>query len=753
MSPAVKILVPARDAQTYQRLLELRREVFETEQKIPAELQVDTIDPKAIHFFIEQGDRVVACGRAYSTKPSVLEVGRVCVEASQRSQGLGAAIIESAIEFARAHGFSSVKLGAQCSSEEFYSKLGFVRCGEVYQEVGLPHVEMSLSLGASDSEGVSNLKFPLDGPGTHELQFDELRVVISKQIFVALQSSGLTGDSSGPAIQQLIYDLFEIPKNPDHGDLALPAVKLAKRLGISPIDLAKKISSEFSFDFAESITQVGPFVNFRFSKKFIAEQVVQALVSEEYFNRQLLFMPPRIMLEFSQPNTHKELHVGHMRNICLGLALTETFKYVGVPTVTATFPGDVGTHVAKCLWYLKHHNQEPVPQDARGAWLGAMYTKANNKLEEIASLPEGQEATAVMSQILKQLERKEGEYYDLWKETRAWSIEQMEEAYNWAELKFDAWFWESEVDSDSVALVKQLHKEGKLIESEGAIGMDLTDDNLGFCMLLKSDGNGLYGTKDLFLAFRKFNEHELDKSIYLVDLRQSHHFKQVFKVLEHIGFAHAADCYHLPYNYVELPDGPMSSRKGNIVAINSLINGMRDYIRDHYLAKHVGIWPDAEIQEVADCIGAGAIKYAMNSYEPGSKVVFSLEEWLKLDGQSGPYIQYCAVRINSLIRKGEAEGIAPQFDFSLMTDEEKLILLKLNEFNYIALGVCKTFKTNSLCTYLYEVAKLFNSYYANNRIVTEDKALSAHRLMFSKVITLVLEHGLRLLGIKVPQRM
>src|SRR5690606_12590649 len=298
------------------------------------------------------------------------------------------------------------------------------------------------------------------------------------------------------------------------------------------------------------------------------QHVVAPVLDGSFFKRDILDQNPKTMIEYSQPNTHKVLHVGHMRNLCLGNALIRMGRSIAADIIAVTYPGDVGTHVAKCLWYLKKHQDTPVPDgtpEEKGAWLGQIYTKATHKLDDELGTEKEDQNRAELTAILKQLESGSGEYYDLWRETREWSLRLMEKAYSWADVKFDRWFFESEVDAPSLKFAKELFEKGVLVKDQGAIGMDLSDDKLGFCLLIKSDGTGLYATKDVQLAKVKFEEFKVEKSVYIVDNRQAHHFKQVFKVLEKIGFKQAKDCFHLAYDVVELPDGAMSSRKGNIV--------------------------------------------------------------------------------------------------------------------------------------------------------------------------------------------
>ena len=749
----IQTCIPARDQLAYQEILALRKKVFVEEQSIAPEIEHDGYDPKAIHLFISDNKKIISCVRLYSKNIAELRLGRLCTIPEYRKKGYGKILMEAGVSFAKKEGFTKIAISAQSYLKNYYENFGFKVIGDTYQEAGIDHIAMELTLNNLNSVQSQKLQFPFSSEQSKELRYNSLKVRISYELVNFLLERNYITEEQRFEFENLATLSLGIPKDQKHGDYAFGCFQIAKKLNFNPVELANKLASEANFKFAKAIQNVGPYVNFHISNKIIEEEILAPIISKDYFSRSIVFMPPKIMFEFSQPNTHKELHVGHMRNICLGNALSNICKYVGLPTVKTTFPGDVGTHVAKCLWYLKNHNTENVPAKNKGEWLGKIYTKANNKIEDEGETEQAKDTASILTTILQQLEKKQGEYYDLWQQTREWSIAQMQQTYDWTNTTFEHWYWESEVDSDSVQYVKELQARGKLIVSDGAIGMDLSDDNLGFCMLLKSDGNGMYSTKDLYLAIKKFADFKLDKSIYLVDLRQAYHFQQVFKVLEKIGFPHAKDCYHLPYNFVELPDGAMSSRKGNIVPVSELIDGMKTYIKINFLQRYKGDWQEEEISLVADQIAQGAIKYSMNKFEPASKIVFNLEEWLRLDGESGPYIQYTATRINSLQKKAKDQGLIAKFDETKLTEDEKAILLKLNDFNQIAYSISYTFKTNHLCAYLYELAKMFNSYYTNNKIITEDKELSSHRLMFCNSVLEITSKGLELLGIPKPERM
>ena len=428
-------------------------------------------------------------------------------------------------------------------------------------------------------------------------------------------------------LTDIVAQLVE-PPDSKMGDLAYGCFPLAKILKKAPPLLAQELKQLIALD--ENLIRVeavGPYLNFTLSSGFVGQNLLAKIRSGEHFALRLTEKTPKTMIEYSQPNTHKELHVGHMRNACLGDALVRLHRFSGYNLISSTFPGDVGTHVAKCLWYLKFVNQEPLPTENRGEWLGRIYSKAHLKLEDELGTPKESDNRQKLTEILHALEQKSGEYYDLWKETRQWSLDLMNQVYAWAGIEFDQWYWESDVDSASVQFAKKLYSESKLVQSEGAIGMNLEADNLGFCLLLKSDGTGLYATKDVELARRKFQDNAIEKSIYIVDLRQELHFKQVFKVLEKLGFSQAKDCFHLKYNFVELPDGAMSSRKGNIVPLLELVHRMEETVKTNYLTRYQNEWTPEDINLVASQVAKGAIKYGMLRVHSSSIQVRGFTVW------------------------------------------------------------------------------------------------------------------------------
>tara|TARA_Y100000590_G_scaffold470454_1_gene665160 strand:- start:22951 stop:24720 length:1770 start_codon:yes stop_codon:yes gene_type:complete len=543
------------------------------------------------------------------------------------------------------------------------------------------------------------------------------------------------------------------------GHFAFPCFPLAKVAKMGPPQIAAKLLEAIEKpDWVQEVITQGPYLNFFLGPKAYGEKVIAPIQKGDFFTQKISKDTRKTMIEYSQPNTHKELHVGHMRNLCLGNAIVRMSQYAGVEVIPSTYPGDVGTHVAKCLWYFKYHNTENPPEENKGAWLGRLYSNANNLLEDQVGTEKEEENRKILTAILKELEEKNGEYYELWKETREWSIALMKEAYSWADVEFDRWFWESEVDSPSLELAKEYHKKGFFKEDDGAVGIDLSDHKLGFCILIKRDGTGLYATKDILLAKKKFEEFKIKRNIYVVDNRQAHHFKQVFKILELMGFEESKDCFHLQYDVVELPDGAMSSRKGNIVPLMDLISQMEETIKVNYLNRYLedadSGWTEEEVNQTATMVANGAIKYGMIRVDNNRKIVFDMEEWLKLDGETGPYLQYVHARICSLSEKlGYSD--TDTVDWSLIKESQETALLqKLSLFNSIVESGVDQLKTIHLCAYLYELGKLFNSFYAECPIGKAETAeLGKVRLSLAVATGKVMNKGLEILGIPAPKKM
>ena len=573
------------------------------------------------------------------------------------------------------------------------------------------------------------------------------------------------------------------PPDPSLGDLAFPCFRLAKVLRRAPATIATELAAALiprvaAGGIVTAAEATGPYLNLRLrlseAGTIVLPRLAAGLGEPSPHRRE------KVMVEYSQPNTHKAFHVGHMRNLSLGDALVRLLRADGYEVVAANYLGDVGAHIAKCLWWyldvLGDAERRP-PADARGEWLGELYTRASNQLDEWRDAAEaGDEgararldaARARTTEILQRLEARDPELTAVWKETREWSIDEFDEIYRWCLVHFDRVFFESEVDEPAHEIVDEYLRKGVFVVSDGAVGVFNEEvKHMPFFMLRKRDGTSLYATKDLALARLKFEEHGVDRSIYVVDSRQSDHFRHVFLTLTKMGFPQADKCEHVPYEMVELPSGPMATRKGNVILFRALRERMLAHLETTYLGKYRGDWPDEEIDETAHFLALGAIKYGMLEQDVNQRIVFDLEAWLELEGNTGPYLQYSAARAGSILRKG-AEG-GKTLDASrleraeaaraclgaLAEAEERELVLALDRLLPTVHQAATTLRPSVLCTHLHELSKAFNRF-ANaktcNVIRSEGDLLQA-RLLLVTAAHQSLVWGLMRLGIPSPRRM
>jgi len=569
-----------------------------------------------------------------------------------------------------------------------------------------------------------------------------------------------------------VADALAAPPDPTMGDLAFPCFKLAKALRKGPPQISADLAARITAGLAEQpgiiarATAAGPYVNLHLDLGQAAALVLLPLVHHDFH------APPptgtRVMIEYSQPNTHKAFHVGHLRNLCLGDALVRLLRADGDEVIAANYLGDVGAHIAKCLWwYLDRLGAPEAPAEHRGEWLGEVYSAASNQLElwdEQAKAGDPAAATALAAararttQLLQQLEARDPDLLQIWSRTRQWSLDDFAEIYAWLGVQFDRVFYESEVDEPGLHLVDEFLNKGTFIVSEGAVGV-VNDEikHMPFFMLRKRDGTGLYATKDLALARLKFEQYRIDRSIYVVDVRQSDHFRHVFLTLKKMGFAQAERCQHVPYEMVELPDGPMATRKGNVILFRSLRQQMTAHIRSEYLDNFKASWPESEIAATADTLAISAIKYGMLARDVNQKIVFDMSAWLKLIGNTGPYLEYTHARARSILDKCAEVGKTLQPDplatAALAEPSERELVLALDRLPASVHHAAQQLRPALLCTYLFELAQAFNAFVAACPVKPSEGPQLQARLLLVTATANALQHLLGLLGIPAVRRM
>ena len=463
----------------------------------------------------------------------------------------------------------------------------------------------------------------------------------------------------------------------------------------------------------------------------------------------------RVMVEFSQPNTHKAFHVGHLRSAILGDAVCRILEFAGCEVVRANYYGDIGLHVIKWLWnYLKfHQGEEPPPETTR--WMGELYAEATRRLEE------NPQWESEVRQLYSRWDRQDPEIVDLWRRTRAWSVEGFQQLYNILDIDFDRYYANSEVEFLGKEIVEELiAKEiAEDLRPEDAVIVRL-DDLLGretekyrVLVILRSDGTALYATEDLALAKLKFEEYDLDESIYVVDVRQSLHFQQVWKTLEIAGYEWASDCRHLAYELVNLPGNVvMASREGTVVLLEDLIREAKSRALEVVEEKNPQLH-DRVKQTVSRAVGLGAIKFPMLDRDNTRIVTFDWETALDFNGQAAPYIQYAHVRANSILRKYE-KGLPPLHTPEYPLEEAEIALIEqLSRFPAVVQDAARDLRPLHITNAAYELARAFNSFYRLCPVLTAETEVRDFRLRIVDASRQVLASSLDLLGIEAPEVM
>ncbi len=506
----------------------------------------------------------------------------------------------------------------------------------------------------------------------------------------------------------------------------------------------------------ERVEAVRGYLNLYFSTAEYTRRVLDSVLTEGDKYGRGEPKNERIMVEFSQPNTHKAFHVGHLRSAILGDVLARILEAAGYDVIRANYPGDIGLHVVKWLWnYIKFHNGEKPKQDIT-RWMGDLYLEASKRLEA------NPEMEAEVRALYARWDQRDPEVVALWEETRQWSLDGFKALYELLGIRFDVYYFNSMVEQSGKQLVNDLIERGIASDErpDGAVVVKL-DELLGLSnekyrvlVVLRSDGTALYATEDLALAARKFSDYpDLAKSLYVVDVRQSLHFQQVFKTLEIAGFPWATRCQHIPYELVTLPGNmAMASREGTVVLLEDLVREATARAYEIVKTKN----PDLSLenqQAIAQAVALGAIRYSMISRENTKVVTFDWETALNFDGQAAPYIQYAYVRAGSILRKWGKDipaSILPEYE--LAPAEVQLVEL-ISRLPREIQTAANDFRPMTLSNLAYEMAKAFNDFYNQCPVLQAEPAVREVRLRLVAAARQAIGNALSVLGVIAPTAM
>jgi len=541
--------------------------------------------------------------------------------------------------------------------------------------------------------------------------------------------------------------LVETPKNPDMGDYALPCFSLAKKYKKSPIELAKELASKIRLDNNfERVESVGSYVNFFVNKIKFSSEVINRISKEgdRYGSNIAKGKNEKVMIEFSQPNTHKAFHVGHIRGTSLGESLCRIFEFSGDKVIRANYSGDTGMHIAKWIWgYKKYHAREKLKEDED--WFAKIYVEAVNKLGKNEKLQKEVE------EINRKLDSKEDKSLNnLWKQTRKLSINSWNKIYHELNTRFDVQFFESEVEKRGKEIAKGLvDKKIAEISDEASI-MNLERYGLGVWVLLRKDGTVLYSAKDLALAGKKFKDFKISKSIIVTDDSQDLHFKQLVKTLELMKFKQAKKYRHISYGSIRLPWGKMSSRTGENVLYSKFKKQLEDYavkeIEKRYNLETIDLYDRALAITIA------SMKYSMLKQDPNKIIIFDPKKEIKFEGDTGPYLLYNYARALSILKKAKYKKLK-KFEIKNMGDYEKRLVSELARFPEVVKRAYDNLSPNLVANYSYELSKTFSEFYHNCPVIGAKEGKEQFRLKLVDCFSQTIKNALHLLGIPIIREM
>jgi arginyl-tRNA synthetase len=507
------------------------------------------------------------------------------------------------------------------------------------------------------------------------------------------------------------------------------------------------------------IEALNGYINLYFDTAEYARRVVDTVLEQKERFGAGPATGQRVMLEFSHPNTHKAFHVGHLRGTILGDAICRILEFSGQEVVRANYPGDMGLHVIKWLWgYLKFHNGEEPSTDIT-KWMGEVYADASKRLEENPDLE------VEVRAVYARWDKRDPEVVALWEKTREWSLEGFRQMYAALDVRFDKYYFNSQEEGPGKGEVEKLIAAGIATDERpqgGAVVvkidevLGLTKEQYRTSVVLRSDGTALYATEDLALVKHKFSDYpDMTRSLYLVDVRQSLHFTQVFKILEIAGYENALKCGHIAYELVTLPGNVvMSSREGTVVLLEDLLREAITRAREEARKKNPSLSGE-QLESVAKAVGLGALKYPIVARENTKMVTFDWQTALDFNGQAAPYIQYAHVRCNSILKRSNVQTLErsdTDFAYGLQPAEIELID-QISRFPGEVQRAAAEYKPLVIASIAYDIAKAFAGFYDTCPVVQAEPQVREARLQLVAATKHVLANALALLGITAPEVM
>lgn len=535
------------------------------------------------------------------------------------------------------------------------------------------------------------------------------------------------------------------PANPTFGDYSTSvALKLTKILKKNPLEIAQEIVKKLPKDInVKKIEVLKPgFINFWIADQYFIDYASSLLKKEKIdYPTYYLGKNKKIMVEFAHPNTHKLFHIGHLRNISTGESIVRIFTAVGNKVIPVNYEGDVGLHIAKCLYGIRSSKidiKKLKTLKEKIEFIGKMYTVGTRAYEE------DEKAKKEIIEINRIIYNRGPEILPLWEETRKWSLEYFDENYKRFYTHFDRLYFESEHSKRAIEITNEITKKGILEKSQGAIVFNGKKYGLDTRVFVNSLGFPTYEGKELALAEKEFSDFgELDKVIHVVTPEQTSFFKVTFKVEELIDEKkYKNKQYHLIYEWVKLKEGKMSSREGNIIEANWLIDEVKKKILEKFK-------PD---EETSETLAVASAKYSFLKNGTQTIIAFDIDESISIEGNSAAYLLYTYVRCHSVLKKSDSNNSTMK-KFDNVNIDELNVLRLIIQFPETVQQAAVQFSPNLIANYLYDLAQKYNYFYQKNKILESEEKTKQFRLMLTAAVGKVINEGLYLLGIKTVEKM
>ena len=542
-----------------------------------------------------------------------------------------------------------------------------------------------------------------------------------------------------------IYKLIEIPPQEKMGDYSFPCFQLAKTLRKNPALIATEMASALELeDFAE-IKNVGPYINFFLDRKKFENEVINTIIEKkENFGKSDIGKGKTAIVEFSSVNIAKPFHIGHIRSTVIGDALRNIHEFLGYNTIATNYIGDYGTQFGTMIAAYKLWGDDDKLKANPIQELLDLYVRYNTEASE------NEEMMDAAREEFKNLEEGEEEATRLWSWFKEISFNEFDRVYNLLDIDFDNYKGEAYYSKYMPEILEELKEKNLLVESDGAQIIDLSDFDLPPSIIIKSNGSSAYITRDIATAINRKKEYNFDENLYVVATQQNLHFEQLWKILELMGYDLYKGCKHIPFGMVSLKDQTLSTRKGQVVFLEDVLNKSIEKTREIMENRDDTV---ENIDEVSKIVGIGAVKFQELYNNRIKDYVFDWDEVLNFDGETGPYVQYTYARAKSVLRKAGVDEIKPIDIEKITNDEEFSLVKKLAGFEDIVIKAKEKYEPSLVTRHLTDIAKSFNKFYNSAKIMVEDKKLKEERLALAYATAVVIKTALGLLGIKTVEKM